>query len=85
MTSNIVFKKFDLDQDLLDLGDGLAVCVVATVVLLDEHLNWGLAGCTQGLRLADKIRGLGASLADYPPYLDTIHGAWVLSLAKNTH
>ena len=48
--------------------------MVATVVLLGEHLDWGLAGCTQGLRLAEKTRGLGARLADYPPYLDTIRG-----------
>ena len=45
---SIVFKKFDLGQDVLDLGDGLAVRVVATVVVLGEHLDCGLVGVYSG-------------------------------------
>ena len=53
----IVFKSFDFDQDILDLGDGLAVCVVATVVVLGEHLDCGLVRCILGLCWAVKTWG----------------------------
>ena len=53
-----------MGQDVLDLGDGLAVRVVATVVVLGEHLDWGLVGCIMGAMLGYQDLGIGRAWQD---------------------
>ena len=73
---SIVFKSFDFDQDILDLGDGLAVGVVATVVVLGEHLGCGLVGVYSGAVLGCQDLGIVQAWQDIHLTGHNTRGFW---------
>ena len=74
-------KVLNLGQDVLSLGDGLAVRVGAVLVVVDVHLVLGLAVLIS-LCSANRA-GAWAVAWQYLPNLGTKLGAWVAELGNN--